>query len=113
MHAVVAVRERHIARARARPCRTVLNHSSQEAVQLLTRHWLITDAKGEIVEVGPGAHGVLGEQPVIQPGRAVRYMSSVPLKTTFGTMEGSFEMAVVRRQQRSTVCPHPRTPPGG
>lgn len=63
-------------------------------VKVLSRHWIITDSDGEIQEVGPGAHGILGETPTIGPGRAVRYTSSTPLKTEYGTMEGSFELEV-------------------
>eukprot|EP01048_Picozoa_sp_COSAG05_P013679 COSAG05_NODE_1478_length_4772_cov_14.903921_1_plen_402_part_00 len=65
-------------------------------IKVLTRHWIITDGpSGEITEVGPGAHGILGEQPTIEPGRAVRYTSSTPLKSEYGSMEGSFEIAVL------------------
>ena len=63
-------------------------------VKVLSRHWIITDSNGEIQEVGPGAHGILGETPTVGPGRAVRYTSSTPLKTEYGTMEGSFELEV-------------------
>ena len=55
---------------------------------------MITDSNGEISEVGPRAPGILGETPTIGPGRAVRYTSSTPLKTEYGTMEGSFELEV-------------------
>jgi len=59
-------------------------------VQLLNRHWVITDAHGEIEEVrGPG---VIGEQPVMEPGESYEYTSFCPLSTPFGTMEGSYEM---------------------
>ncbi len=63
-------------------------------VKVLSRHWIITDSNGEIQEVGPGAPGILGETPTVGPGRAVRYTSSTPLKTEYGTMEGSFELEV-------------------
>ena len=59
-------------------------------VQLLNRHWVITDAHGQIEEVrGPG---VIGEQPVMAPGESFEYTSFCPLTTPFGTMEGSYEM---------------------
>ncbi len=59
-------------------------------VQLINRHWVITDAHGEIEEVrGPG---VVGEQPKLEPGESFEYTSFCPLTTPFGTMEGSYEM---------------------
>jgi ApaG protein len=62
-----------------------------EAVQLLSRHWVITDATGRVEEVrGPG---VVGEQPVIEPGDAYEYTSGCPLPTPFGSMHGSYQLA--------------------
>jgi ApaG protein len=59
-----------------------------ETVQLKTRHWRITDALGRIQEVrGPG---VVGEQPVLEPGGSFEYTSGVPLQTPSGFMEGSY-----------------------
>lgn len=67
----------------------IANHGPA-AVQLLNRHWIITDAHGRVEEVkGPG---VVGEQPVLAPGEAFEYTSYCPLGTPFGTMEGSYEM---------------------
>jgi ApaG protein len=61
-----------------------------ETVQLKTRHWRITDALGRIQEVrGPG---VVGEQPVLEPGGSFEYTSGVPLQTPSGFMEGSYGM---------------------
>jgi len=58
--------------------------------QLLARHWVITDADGHVEEVrGPG---VVGEQPVIEPGATYTYTSGCPLKTNSGTMVGSYQM---------------------
>ena len=60
------------------------------AVQLTHRHWRITDGFGQIEEVrGPG---VVGEQPVIEPGRAYRYTSGCPLTTPSGIMAGEYRM---------------------
>ena len=59
-------------------------------VQLIARHWLITDARGKIEEVQ--GLGVVGEQPVLQPGEAFRYTSGCPLTTPNGIMAGSFRM---------------------
>jgi ApaG protein len=59
-------------------------------VQLLSRHWVITDAAGRIEEVeGPG---VVGEQPVLQPGASFSYTSGCPLPTPSGTMVGTYTM---------------------
>jgi len=58
------------------------------AIQLLTRHWVITDAGGRVEEV-KGA-GVVGEQPVIGPSEVHRYTSGCPLGTASGTMVGSY-----------------------
>ena len=61
-----------------------------EPVQLLTRHWVITDARGHTEQVnGPG---VIGEQPVIAPGAVHRYTSGCPLDTPSGMMAGSYGM---------------------
>ena len=65
------------------------NHGS-ETVQLRRRHWRITDALGRMQEVR-GA-GVVGEQPVLQPGEAYEYTSGTPLPTPSGIMVGSYEM---------------------
>lgn len=59
-------------------------------VQLKTRHWKITDARGRLEEVrGPG---VVGEQPVLKPGDRFEYTSGVPLTTPTGMMAGTYQM---------------------
>ncbi len=68
---------------------TIANEGSQ-AVQLVSRHWQIRDATGRVQEV-KGA-GVVGEQPVIEPGGSYEYTSGCPLPTPFGSMEGSYQM---------------------
>jgi ApaG protein len=61
-----------------------------ETVRLLTRHWVITDSTGRVQEVrGPG---VVGQQPRLAPGESFEYTSFCPLKTSFGTMQGSYQM---------------------
>jgi ApaG protein len=67
-----------------------IRNLSDETVQLLSRHWVITDATGRIEEVR-GA-GVVGEQPVLEPGAAFEYTSGCPLRTPFGWMRGRYEM---------------------
>jgi len=61
-----------------------------DTVQLVSRHWVITDANGETEEVrGPG---VVGAQPILKPGETFEYTSACPLGTAFGTMHGSYQM---------------------
>lgn len=59
-------------------------------VQLVSRHWIITDARGRVEEV-KGA-GVVGEQPILEPGEAFRYTSGCPLTTPSGAMRGTYRM---------------------
>lgn len=67
-----------------------LENESETAVQLISRHWIITDGRGRIEEVrGPG---VVGEQPVIEPGRSYDYVSGCPLATPSGIMRGTYQM---------------------
>jgi ApaG protein len=68
---------------------TIANES-RDTVQLISRHWVITDGMGEVQEVrGPG---VVGEQPVLVPGQSYEYTSGCPLTTPFGAMNGSYQM---------------------
>ena len=67
-----------------------ISNEGLETVQLLTRHWVITDGTGHIEEVrGPG---VVGKQPVLEPGQSFQYTSGCPLTTAFGTMRGTYQM---------------------
>ena len=68
-----------------------ITNQGSETVQLLSRHWIITDAMEHTEEVkGPG---VVGEQPVLAPGESFKYSSWCPLKTPMGTMRGTYQMA--------------------
>lgn len=67
----------------------IINESSV-TIQLLNRHWIITDANGKVQEVQ--GEGVIGEQPVISPGQWFAYTSGTPLTTSSGFMRGSYEM---------------------
>ncbi|WP_093006003.1 Co2+/Mg2+ efflux protein ApaG [Sphingomonas palmae] len=60
------------------------------AVQLLTRHWIITDGRGARHSVE--GEGVVGEQPLIAAGASYDYVSGCPLSTTTGAMQGSYRM---------------------
>jgi ApaG protein len=67
-----------------------IENESAVAVQLLTRHWIITDGRGlrHTVE----GEGVVGEQPMIAPGASFDYVSGCPLSTPTGSMQGSYHM---------------------
>jgi len=70
--------------------RVTIENQGTETVQLLSRHWMITNARGEFTEVkGPG---VVGEQPVLKPGESYEYASGAPLNTPSGMMGGSYQM---------------------
>ena len=67
-----------------------IENEGPAAVQLLTRHWEILDAHGEIHVVE--GDGVIGEQPVIRPGGSYDYVSGCPLSTSSGSMVGRYRM---------------------
>ena len=67
-----------------------ISNESETTVQLINRHWTIVDATGHTEEVhGPG---VVGEQPVLQPGQGFEYTSGCPLPTPWGSMTGVYDM---------------------
>jgi ApaG protein len=70
--------------------RVIIENQGRETVQLLSRHWMITNARGELTEVkGPG---VIGRQPLVKPGDSYEYTSGTPLNTPWGMMGGSYQM---------------------
>ncbi|XP_027192125.1 uncharacterized protein [Cicer arietinum] len=72
-----------------------ITNNSDDTVQLLRRHWIITDANGRSENVW--GIGVVGEQPVLLPRTSFEYSSACPLSTPNGRMEGEFEMIHVER----------------
>lgn len=66
-----------------------LENIGKVGAQLLTRHWIITDADGEVREVH--GEGVIGETPYLKPGGGFRYTSGAVLTTPVGTMQGSYQ----------------------
>jgi len=67
-----------------------ISNEGDATVQLMTRHWVITDGNNHVEEVkGPG---VVGEQPVLGPGESFTYTSGCPLPTPYGMMEGTYQM---------------------
>lgn len=79
-----------------------IENRSAEIVQLLHRHWRITDLNGLIQEVH--GEGVIGQQPVIEPGEAFRYTSACPLDTPNGWMAGAYEMIALDRGEPFLVA---------
>ena len=74
-----------------------ITNQGLETVQLVSRHWIITDALEHTEEVkGPG---VVGEQPVLAPGESFKYSSWCPLKTPTGVMRGTYQMLGARGNQ--------------
>ena len=67
-----------------------LENAGAQAVQLISRHWKITDGRGVRHDVR--GEGVVGEQPVIEPGDSYDYVSGCPLHTPTGAMEGTFHI---------------------
>ena len=70
--------------------RISIENKGADTVQLMSRHWVITDAQGRVQEVN-GA-GVVGEQPVLAPGAKYSYASGTPLQTPSGFMRGTYAM---------------------
>lgn len=67
-----------------------VTNTGEDTVQLVSRHWVITDGDGEVEEVrGPG---VVGEQPILAAGESFEYTSGCPLQTAVGVMQGSYQM---------------------
>jgi ApaG protein len=67
-----------------------LRNSGSVAAQLISRHWIITDAQGLIQEVR--GLGVVGAQPLLEPGESFEYTSGASIGTAVGTMKGSYQM---------------------
>ena len=67
-----------------------IRNKGQQAAQLLTRHWVITDSNQKVQEVR--GDGVVGEQPLLKPGEQFVYTSGTMLETAVGTMKGSYQM---------------------
>jgi ApaG protein len=68
---------------------TISNTGSVSA-QLISRHWVITDANGKVLEVK--GLGVVGQQPMLKPGESFEYTSGTHLETAVGTMHGTYQM---------------------
>ena len=83
--------------------RVIIENRGRETVQLLSRHWMITNARGELTEVkGPG---VVGEQPVLRAGERFEYTSGAPLNTPSGMMGGAYQMEAVSGERFDIEIP--------
>lgn len=80
-----------------------VSNGGEHSVQLLSRHWIITDANGHVQEVK--GKGVVGEQPVIKPGQSFEYTSGTVLATQVGTMSGSYRMQVLEGEEFTVPIP--------
>ena len=90
-----------------------IRNEGQIPARLLTRHWIITDANGNVKETR--GDGVVGEQPYLKPGQGFRYSSGAVIETPVGTMQGSYQMMAdngltVRCPDRALPVGHPRSP---
>jgi ApaG protein len=84
-----------------------IENRGDETVQLLARHWVITDGTGRVEQVrGPG---VVGEQPVLAAGQSFRYTSGCPLRTDVGKMEGSYQMVTTATGEAFDIAIAPFT----
>ena len=67
-----------------------ITNTGQVAAQLISRHWIITDSEQQVQEVK--GLGVIGQQPLLQPGESFEYTSGTSLATAVGTMRGTYQM---------------------
>jgi ApaG protein len=82
---------------------TISNHSEESAL-LVDRHWLITDATNTIEEVR--GEGVVGHQPLLEPGETFTYQSYCPLPTNYGFMRGTYGMLRANGERfEATIAP--------
>lgn len=80
-----------------------IENRGEDAVRLLSRHWIITDDNEQVEEVK--GNGVIGQQPLIEPGQRFVYTSGAVLPTEFGTMQGSYQMATEDGETFSAEIP--------
>lgn len=81
--------------------RITIRNDSEHTVKLLRRHWHIHDANGSVREVE--GEGVVGQQPVLEPGESHQYVSGCNLKTGIGKMLGTYQMERVADGRRFPV----------
>jgi ApaG protein len=81
---------------------TIENHGA-DTVQLVSRYWRITDGRGRMIEVK--GEGVVGEQPLLEPGESFQYTSGTPLPTPSGFMAGTYQMVTADGQHFDVHIP--------
>jgi len=91
--------------------RVRISNTGSETAQLISREWVITDWDGNVEKVeGPG---VVGEQPVLEPGEAFEYTSFCPLRTSVGSMQGAYVMRTPAGEDfRADIAPFTLAVPG-
>ena len=80
-----------------------IKNLSQRKVQLMRRHWIITDSGGEINEVH--GEGVVGDQPILAPDEEYEYTSGSHLKSPVGTMQGTYQMEATDGEEFEVTIP--------
>ena len=83
--------------------RVTIDNQGNEKVQLVNRHWKIVDANGSLQEVR--GKGVVGEQPILNPGEKFEYTSGTPLSTPSGFMGGHYEMETKTGKRFEAIIP--------
>lgn len=83
--------------------RVTIENGGRETVHLVSRHWMIMNARGELPEVK--GLGVVGEQPVIKPGETFEYTSGANLNTPSGMMGGTYQMVSESGEQFDVEIP--------
>lgn len=83
--------------------RITITNTGTAAAQLLSRHWVIKDMEDRIQEVQ--GDGVVGEQPVLEPGQHFEYMSSASIATPIGSMQGNYRMQSADGKQFDAEIP--------
>ena len=80
-----------------------IKNISEQALQLMSRHWFIQDANNKVEEVV--GEGVVGEQPLIKPGESYTYTSGAVLETEMGTMQGKYFLVDESKQELEAEIP--------
>ena len=80
-----------------------ITNSGKVAAQLISRHWVITDANNKVQEVR--GLGVVGDQPLLEPGASYEYTSGTMLNTPVGTMHGTYQFTAVDGTQFDVEIP--------
>ena len=83
--------------------KVIIKNNSEQTVKLISRHWKIFDSNGSYREVK--GKGVVGEQPILNPGEKFEYTSGTPLSTPSGFMGGHYEMETKAGKKFEAIIP--------